>query len=181
MLIQQTNWQALKGKAYGLTMPTLVGTININTDIDVDLTSINDFIAKTTSINVDFPIFSSQTQQSQAQHLVEVLLFWLHQIQQQARQPLFEPGLLVGEQTSTQTITSFQLALPYVRARATIDALSWLISTINTLNNTKNSDELNTHQVLATKTCGRLISKLQRLSPSGSNTLRFLKAAHTLG
>ncbi|PCH65655.1 MAG: cyanophycin synthetase [Gammaproteobacteria bacterium] len=181
MLIQQTNWQALKGKAYGLTMPTLVGTININTDIDVDLTAINSFIANTTSLTIDVPIFSDQTQQSKARNLVEILLFWLHQIQQQARQPLFEHGQIIGVQASTQTVTGVQLALPYVRARATIDALSWLITTINTLNNTKNSEELSKHQTLATKTCGRLISKLQRLSPSGSNTLRFLKAAHTLG
>jgi len=82
VLIQQTNWQALKGKAYGLTMPTLVGTININTDIDVDLTAINSFIANTTSLTIDVPTFSDQTQQSKARNLVEILLFWLHQIQQ---------------------------------------------------------------------------------------------------
>jgi len=180
VLIQQTKWIALKGKAYGLTMPTLVGTINIQTDRDIDLKTAHKSIARITDINIDFPKVSSQEFQSQS--LIELLLFWLHQIQHKARQPLFEPGQIISQKkTPLQQIDSFQLALPYLRARATIDALSWLITTINTLSNTKNSEALSNHQAQATKTCGRLISKLQRLSPSGSNTLRFLKAAHTLG
>ena len=175
--IQQQQWKALKGKAYGLSMPTLIGKVNIKIGFTAELSSINEFLMAVTNLNLTMPEVTDKTQ---SQRLVELLLIWLHQLQQKAKVPLFETGQIITSQKG-QEQTTFHLALPYLRARATLDALTWLINTMNTLLMSQYNDDIDKHREQTTQYCSKLIRKLQRLSPSGSNTLRFLKAAHKLG
>lgn len=129
MVIQQQTWRALRGKAYGLTMPTLVGTIKVKTTIPDKLHAVNTFIATAADLEINLPEIVNKTQKVQAESVVNVILFWLDKIQKKARLPLFSSGLIIDSHIEMGTITMFQVALPYSRARASIDALGWLIKT----------------------------------------------------
>jgi cyanophycin synthetase len=181
MVIQQQTWRALRGKAYGLTMPTLVGIIKVQTTIPDKLHVVNTFIATAADLNTNLPEIVDKTQKIQAESVVNIVLFWLDKIQQKARLPLFSSGLIIDSYIENGTITVFQVALPYSRARASIDALGWLIKTINAVFSAQHDEEVESQLEQAIKSCKRLITKLQHASPSGSNTLRFLTAANKLG
>jgi cyanophycin synthetase len=180
-VIQQHKWRALKGKAYGLTRSTLVGSIKVQTAIPDQLHAINTFIATAANLDKSLPKIADNTQKVQAESLVNIVLFWLDQIQQKARLPLFSPGLIIDSHPVNETTTLFQVALPYNRSRTSIDALTWLIKTINAVFAAQNDEDIDRQQEQAIKSCKSLIVKLQRESPAGSNTLRFLKAADQLG
>jgi cyanophycin synthetase len=181
MVIQQQTWRALRGKAYGLTMPTLVGTIKVQTTIPDKLHAVNTFIAAAADLDINLPEIVDKTQKVQAESVVNIVLFWLDKIQKKARLPLFSSGLIIDSYIDNEAITIFQVALPYSRARASIDALGWLIKTINTVFAAQHDEDVEQQLEHAIKSCKRLITKLQHASPSGSNTLRFLTAANKLG
>jgi cyanophycin synthetase len=181
VIIQQKKWRALKGRAYGLTRPTLVGNIKVQTADSDNLDEINSLLTTATDLDVTWSEIADKTQKTPAESLMKLVLFWLDHIQQKARLPLFSPGLIIDNRTVNETTTLFQVALPYNRSRTSIDALTWLIKTINAVSIAQNDADIEKLREQAIRSCKRLVAKLQQEAPSGSNALRFLKAADQLG
>jgi len=175
VLIKQGQWRSLAGKAYGLTMPVLLGQLHFDYSLTPQLQQVNQSLTLLLSTKTVIP-----TEQYSPHIVTTTILTWLHTLQQNSRQPIFEPGRIITHvSTSNQQIT-FPIALPSLHARSTIDALSWLIKTINNLSIQQNEQLTKLQQKQATTTYTNLERKLRRFATSGSNTYHFLQAAHDL-
>ncbi|OUR73853.1 hypothetical protein A9Q78_02180 [Methylophaga sp. 41_12_T18] len=175
MLIKQGQWRALTGKSYGLTMPVLLGKLHVDTCLAPQWQQVNQQLTHLLSTKAVI-----LTEQCSPHLVINAVLTWLHTIQQNSRQPVFETGRIIDKLSTTEQQITFTIALPYLHARATIDALSWLIKTINNLSNNQTEQQTQQPQKQLATSYASLERKLRRFATSGSNTYPFLQAAHDL-
>lgn len=153
----------LRGTGYGLRSPILIIAITFD---DNDLSLFNT-LAKALNIKVIDPKVIDN-----ASRVSSVFLDCLTQLQQRAGLPVFENGKKLNQSGTLEQGIQVQFALPYFKAHATLLTLRWLCKVLTTSTYTiDDSKEIQTAE-------RQLITSLQRFSPSGGNTYRFLNAAY---
>lgn len=170
MIIQIEKWRYLEGKAFGLSLPSLLTSIKLEQVDKVDLQSFNQLISELLAVALP-PASSAKTPYLQ---LAENILFWHTQIQQATGLPVFETGRALNSSWLNKDTLHLQLILPAYQSKASQEVLKWLARVINaSLSSDPNPQQAN-------KSFKALQTSLKKFVPAGSNTSHFLKAAHEL-
>lgn len=164
-------WQQLKGLAYGLQQPVLVGTLLFPRIPAVHLLRIERALQSL----VDEPIPEAEAPVPAAERLALVFAFFVGSIQRQCRIPVSERFLVRRLAEAGRGALVCLLALPAPQLRASQVALQWSLSTLNRL--------LVAQDVFRDPQAGRdaIHEALRAYSARGVNRFGIVHAANRLG
>ena len=168
-----SSWRARSGVAYGMQQSAVVGRICIDLGGQCDQTALQRAFATI--------LGEPATQQKPLrtlQEFCERLIHWAVLVQQRARWPTFDAGLVVSVESSQTKVMGVGVAVPCANARVAIDALQWTVATAASIAAASNTAALELVCAAAIKSLASLVKVMSQGAPGGVNVLRILKEAH---
>ena len=171
----RAQWASLRGCAYGLRQPALVGDVHVAIPDDYDFAALDNVIEPL----LEDPLEVPPGLVTASERMVYRLLHWQGAVQRLQKVPVFGAGYMAAApEPATEHGERFLVAVPCHAAQATIEALNWI------------RDALITHAADPAAAAGdrspiterlrQLMEKLQGYAPGGTNNFHLLNAAHIL-
>lgn len=175
LLQLQPQWIFTRGPAYGVCQPALLTAVRIRLPQEVDWFALQQAMAP---LLPDYPGLDTRTLQAEpaAVAAVRLLLTWAWAIQHAAGLAVFTEPRILDRQRHGNGDLVVRIALPAPHARAGLLALQWALENLAGLL----ADGAGQPVVLAGR-AQACREQLARHAPGGSNTRRFLQAAHERG
>jgi cyanophycin synthetase len=167
------SWKRLRGMAFGLREPTILGHVHLNVPERLDFPALDDWMARY------LPAQPSEDNgdESTAMRLVRRVLFWAGTLERRAGLPVFGEAYVHPHGTGDDG-EAFRFAVPYYSSRATTEALTHVGATINAFLARGRTDG---EPEEAKRRWNDVDAVLNKLKPEGVNTYRVLAAAHNGG
>lgn len=167
------QWKLLRGPAFGLRVPPLVGLLAVGKVAAEDLADFDNSLCQASGLESRLPASGSARED-----LVRCLLDWLVRLQQLARIPLFEEARVISSRTgqSPETLI-FRVAAPCFALPAAKLLLSWLIASFNRLAGLPRAER---QPANFPGNFADLLKRLSGFKVQGVNAYHFLDAASRL-
>lgn len=168
------QWSFSHGAGYGVTQATLLACVCINTPQPLPWQLMQQLLG---ALLPDAQLLSEpQMTEDVATATVRLALHWAHAIQQAAGLPVFTAPQVLARQALPRGAVLVRVALPATHARSALLALTWALDSLCAF--AVNADTAATQVSEQTTAC---LKRLAKQAPTGTNTLRFLRAAHERG
>src|SRR3990167_6044754 len=171
----RAQWSFSHGAGYGVTQPALLACVHINAPQTLPWQLMQQLFG---ALFPAAPLLSEpdRSNEDTAAAVVRLALHWACAIQHAAGLPVFATPQVLARQALPNGAVLVRVALPATHARAALQALTWALDSLCAF--AAHADTA-TAQVAAQATA--CLKELAKQAPTGSNTLRFLRAAHERG
>lgn len=189
MILLAQKIRGFYGWSHGFSQPVVFGRLNAQNESlanweAIDTGAIDPLMHELFcgSEEEDGPKASLPPSDEPGRLVLERLLFWAASLQRKAGLPVFEGGrILDASRPSTDGWTQYEVALPYGYPDAAADSLGLAVRIFNEFTDPSNAQRLEDVLIRARETLARATAQLGRKGPHGSNTLHFIRAAHSRG
>ncbi len=171
----QTQWSFSRGAAYGVTPSALLANVQVHAPHALPWQPVQQLLGALLPATPPLPT-PEMTNEDVATAAVRMALHWACAIQQAAGLPVFASPQVLARQALPRGAVLVRVALPATHARAALQALAWALDSLCTF--AAGADTATAQITAQTTAC---LKQLAKHAPTGSNTLRFLRAAHERG
>jgi len=169
----QPRWIITRGPAYGVTQPALLIAVRLQPSQSPQWERLQEWLAK---ILPEQAALVLDTQEEPARLAVRLALHWACGIQQMAGLPILATPQLLSFEPQGQGGVLLRVALPAINSPTALQALHWAVDSFCAL--TGGGAAVLGKVRAQAEEC---LVHLRKFAPTGSNTLRFLRAADECG
>jgi cyanophycin synthetase len=171
----QAQWRALKGFAYGLRQPAMVGEVHVVIPADYDFTAMDQYM----DALLEEPLTVPEGLANASERMVHRLLYWHAAVQRQQKIPVFGPHhFALIRAAQPENGHRFVVAVPYHLPEATISALNWVRGVLSA--QVEDTAASPNDPAALSSSFQALLGTLQKYALGGTNMFHLLNAGSML-